>query len=68
LVNFSGLEAWTEYRRTNLPNTPQASTVSGTKRPFRLFYPNTEAGSNTENVKAQGTIDVFTTKIFWDID
>ncbi len=68
LVNFSGLEAWTEYRRTNMPNTPQASTVTGTKRPLRLFYPNTEAGSNTANVKLQGTVDVFTTKIFWDID
>ena len=68
LANFSGLEAWTEYRRTNLPNTPQAATVSDTKRPLRLFYPNTEAGSNPENVKAQGAIDVFATKIFWDVD
>ncbi len=68
LVNLNGLEAWTEYRKTGIPNTPQAATVTGTKRPLRLFYPNTESGSNTTNVKAQGVIDVFTTRIFWDID
>ncbi len=68
LINFSGLEAWTEYRRTGLPAIPQAATVTGTKRPVRLFYPNTELGSNTANVKAQGVVDVFTSRIFWDID
>ena len=68
LVNFSGLEAWTEYRKTGIPVTPQAATRSDTKRPVRLFYPNTEGGSNTANVKAQGAIDVFTSRIFWDVD
>jgi hypothetical protein len=67
LTNFSGLEAWTEYRRTNLPVTPQAATVTGANRPLRLYYPASEAGSNI-NVAAQGTIDVFATKIFWDVD
>ena len=69
LTNFSGLEAWAEYRRTNLPVTPQSIQIVGeTKRPLRFFYPNTELGSNGENVKAQGTIDVFATKLFWDVD
>ncbi|AEI47539.1 SusD/RagB family nutrient-binding outer membrane lipoprotein [Runella slithyformis] len=69
LTNFSGLEAWAEYRRTNLPATPQSIQIVGeTKRPLRFFYPNTELGSNGENVKAQGTIDVFTTRLFWDVD
>ena len=67
LTNFSGMEAWTEYRRTNLPNIPQALTVTDAKRPLRLFYPSTESGSNS-NVADQGAIDVFTTKIFWDVD
>lgn len=67
LTNFSGLESWTEYRRTNLPVTPQASTVASANRPLRLFYPSSEAGSNS-NVAKQGTIDVFATKIFWDVD
>ncbi|MBA4851895.1 SusD/RagB family nutrient-binding outer membrane lipoprotein [Emticicia sp. BO119] len=69
LNNFSGFEAWTEYRRTNLPVTPQSIQIIGeTKRPLRFFYPNTEGGSNTANVKAQGTVDVFSTRIFWDVD
>ena len=68
LVNFSGLEAWTEYRRTGFPITPQSAQVTDAKRPVRFYYPNTESGSNGENVKAQGTIDVFATKLFWDID
>ncbi|GAB3781274.1 SusD/RagB family nutrient-binding outer membrane lipoprotein [Spirosoma horti] len=68
LTNFSGLEAWAEYRRTNLPVTPQSIQVPDNKRPTRLFYPNTEGGSNSANVTAQGTIDVFATKLFWDVD
>lgn len=68
LVNFSGLEAWTEYRRTGFPVTPQSAQVTDAKRPVRFFYPNTESGSNGENVKAQGAIDVFGTRLFWDVD
>jgi len=68
LTNFSGLEAWAEYRRTNLPVTPQSIQVPDNKRPTRLFYPNTEGGSNSANVTAQGNIDVFATKLFWDVD
>jgi hypothetical protein len=69
LVNYSGLEAWSEYRRTNFPVTPPSLSTSPTApRPVRLFYPQTELASNGANVNAQGTIDVFTTKIFWDVD
>jgi Starch-binding associating with outer membrane len=68
LCNFNGLEAWSEYRKSGLPVTPQSRQVTDAKRPVRLYYPNTESGSNGENVKAQGEIDVFKTKIFWDID
>jgi hypothetical protein len=69
LTNFGGLEAWAEYRRTNYPNTPQSSSVPpGSPRPLRLFYPGTEQASNTANVLAQGNVDVFSTRIFWDID
>jgi Starch-binding associating with outer membrane len=68
-VNFNGLEAWAEYRRTNLPVTPQSIQLVGeTKRPLRFFYPNTELGSNGANVTTQGAIDVFSTRLFWDVD
>lgn len=69
MVNYTGLEAWSEYRRTNFPVTPaSASTAASAPRPVRLFYPNSENASNGANIAAQGTIDVFTTKLFWDVD
>lgn len=69
LTNYSGFEAWAEYRRTNFPVTPaSASTAANAPRPLRLFYPQPELASNGENVTAQGTIDVFSTRIFWDVD
>ena len=70
LANFNGLEAWSEYRKSGFPVTPQSINYVGSAstRPTRLFYPGTELGSNGENVKAQGTIDVLATKIFWDVD
>jgi hypothetical protein len=68
LCNFNGLEAWTEYRRTNLPATPQTVQVVDAKRPLRFYYPNTESGSNSTNVTAVGVVDVFATKLFWDVD
>lgn len=67
LVNFSGFEAWSEYRRTNFPPIPlSASAPSGTKPPVRLYYPSTEAGSNP-NVPTSG-VDAFNNRLFWDID
>jgi hypothetical protein len=69
LTNFSGLEAWCDFRRTNYPALPvSAGAPVGQKLPVRLFYPSTELGSNGDNVNAQGTIDVFNTRLFWDVD
>lgn len=66
MVNFSGFEAWSEYRRTNYPVTPiSASAPAGSKPPVRLFYPSTEEGSNPNTPKG---VDAFNTKIFWDVD
>jgi hypothetical protein len=66
LTNFSGLEAWSEYRRTNFPPIPESlSAPAGQQRAVRLFYPSTESGSNP-NVPTG--IDVFTSRIFWDVD
>ena len=65
LANFSGLEAWTEYRKTNLPVTPQSPGVTTADRPLRFYYPATESGSNS-NVPAG--INVFSSRLFWDVD
>ncbi len=69
LVNYSGLEAWSEFRRTNFPVTPpSASTSPSQALPKRLFYPQAELVANGANVLAQGTIDIFTSRLFWDVD
>lgn len=68
-ANFEGAEAWAEVRRTNHPKIPQSAGASATaKPPVRFFYPNTELGSNKASIDAVGPIDVFTTRLFWDVD
>ena len=66
MVNYQGLESWAEFRRTNFPNIPpSASAPAGQKLPVRLFYPQGEAGTNPN---VPGGIDVFNTRLFWDVD
>lgn len=70
---LNGYEAWANYRRTgfpafqpvNYPGNPTGGTV-----PRRLMYPPTERDLNPENYQAaisrQGP-DVFTTRVWWDV-
>ncbi len=59
---------WTDYRRTGFPNflhfTQDPARLNDTP-PVRMLYPQTEISTNNDNVVAQGTINVFTSKIFW---
>lgn len=69
MFGFQGLEAWSEVRRTNYPPIPvSAGAAAGAKPPVRLFYPLSELGSNGANVLAQGDVDVFNGRLFWDVD
>jgi hypothetical protein len=69
LVDFGGFEAWTEYRRTNYPPIPLSAGAPVTQPvPVRLFYPNTELGSNQANTPVQAADVVFTQRLFWDVD
>lgn len=69
LVGINNLEAWTDYRRLNVPaNIPisvNTARISNTI-PIRLLYSSTEYSYNQANVSAQGTINQFTSPIFWD--
>jgi hypothetical protein len=68
-TNYTGMEAWAEYRRTGYPAIPQSLQVPDPNtRPRRLLYPGTETGSNKVNVDAQGAIDKLTSRLFWDVD
>jgi hypothetical protein len=59
---------WTDFRRTGYPNflhfTADAARLNDTP-PVRLLYPQTEINVNNDNVLLQGTINLFTSKIFW---
>lgn len=62
------LELWSDYRRLHYPadiplsNSPN---VAAPTPPVRLLYPTIEYQTNQANVKAEGTINQFTSKIFW---
>jgi hypothetical protein len=68
LTNVGGFEAWTEFRRTGYPDAPLSTRAGSNPHPVRLLYPLTEYSLNRENVEAQGSIDQFDSKIFWDVD
>jgi hypothetical protein len=72
-------EVWADYRRTDVvygigggynPGPP-ISILSGntaTKLPVRLLYPQTEYNYNPTNVAGEGTVNKFTSKVFWDLN
>jgi hypothetical protein len=61
-------ETWTDYRRLGVVQPPLslAPERGGNPIPRRLLYPSSEYNYNSDNVNALGTINQFTTKIFWD--
>jgi hypothetical protein len=77
LVNIDGLEAWSEYRKSNTPTDSGAapppsqtsgatvkSTVATLPEPVRLYYPLREENVNGANVQQP---NIFTSRIFWDV-
>lgn len=64
-TNYNGMEAWSEVRRTNTPVIP-ISLLSSKPLPLRFLYPTSEINTNIAVVNAEGTIDAFSSKIFWD--
>jgi len=66
LVGYGAFEAFNELRRTGYPNVPVSIFAgAGTQQVARIFYPVIEFQTNANNVGTQGTIDKFTSKIFW---
>lgn len=67
LNGYFNFEAWNEYRRTGIPAHPSSidpAAISATY-PTRVLYPTSELSTNPTNLAKEGTIDVFTSKIFW---
>jgi len=64
-------EAWSEYRRTNLPSLQfvTAGKIAGFDvPPNRLIYPAREKSYNAANYAAVQANDTRLTKIFWDVN
>lgn len=68
---FNGIEpfeSWVDYRRNGaFPVIPLSYDPGriGDRMPIRAPYPTKELEQNKENLLAQGTIDIFTSKIWW---
>jgi hypothetical protein len=70
LNGFNDIEAWCDYRRLGLPaDIPISTNPAATTRkiPVRMPYPQSEYNYNPENVGAEGIINQFTSKVFWDV-
>jgi hypothetical protein len=80
LNSIAPYEIWTDYRRTGIvygvgglfDPGPTISVDPGVpanaKIPVRLFYPQNEYNYNAANVALEGTINVTTSRIFWDLN
>lgn len=79
LNSIATLEIWTDYRRTDYelgtpvgydPGPPISEDPgnTATEIPKRLLYPQSEYNYNAANVGAEGTLNVFTSRIFWDLN
>lgn len=68
LTMFGAFEAFNDLRRTGYPNDIPLSIYPGANPPSnvaRIPYPAIEFSTNAAVVSAEGTINVFTSKIFW---
>jgi hypothetical protein len=69
LNGYSLFEIYNDWRRTGYPlNVPRSldEAAIGTNIPVRLYYPQIEFNTNGKNVGAEGTIDPFSSRVFWD--
>lgn len=70
LAGMNPLEAWNDYKRLGTPSPAPLSVHPGrigSGLPVRLLYPSAEYAVNSTNVLAQGSINPFTSKVFWDL-
>jgi hypothetical protein len=67
LAHFDNFTAWNEWKRTGYPVVPVSDQAApNTSQPRRLYYPLSEQNTNLENLQAQGTIDPYAGRVFWD--
>ena len=65
---YDPLESYSDVRRLDIPADLPVSVYPGTTAthiPYRLLYPSSEYQYNAGQVGSQGSINQFTSKIFW---
>lgn len=67
LNGIGTLETWNDIRRLKVvqPALSVAPERGSNPIPVRLLYPSSEYNYNAGNVKAEGTVSQFTSKVFW---
>ncbi len=67
LTGLFPFEAWNSERRTGIPAIPTSVDPSRVNPipPYRVLYPTSELNTNAVNLGKEGTINVFSSKIFW---
>jgi hypothetical protein len=68
LVGMDPIEVYSDLRRVNMlsdDNSYISKQANVTSLPVRIPYPQTEYTSNSANALKEGTINVFTSKVFW---
>ena len=72
LANFmqDGIEAWSDWRRLNVPKIYPGPSASISHIPYRRIYYPDDYGTNMDNynaaIQAQGE-DSFETRVWWDV-
>ncbi|MFN8291034.1 MAG: SusD/RagB family nutrient-binding outer membrane lipoprotein [Chitinophagaceae bacterium] len=70
LCGVDPLEAWSDHRRLGIPAASAIISADPVKisgvLPVRLLYPASEYAVNAANVLAQGSVNQFSSNIFWD--
>lgn len=67
IAMFSHIEAWTDWRRTDLPQLTPVSGANLPAIPRRLPYPETERLYNDNFIDLQGN-DAFLRRHWWDVE
>ena len=70
LCGYNCLEPYLEYERTGFPVLPNPVSIDptaiSTTLPVRSYYPQEELTTNSANLAKEGTINIFTSKLFWE--
>lgn len=72
LANYlqNGMEAWSDWRRLNVPTLVPGPAMVTTHIPYRRIYTNNDYNANMDNynaaIAAQGA-DTYDTRVWWDV-